>query len=148
MLKFHPDKLVDIFIKHYMYDYGEKKIKEIILTVQQSDKVQDHIRYLLINDHAPTDISIAAVLNSITYFLISRPETLCLGGLIFIVMWKDILIDTYDGPFEEAFEDQSNRITTKICSDYLIRCSKMKLKKVDTCFTKLFDEIDFIRSKK
>lgn len=141
MLKFHPDTLVDIFLKQYMHDYGEKKVKEIVITVRQSEKVQDHIRYLLLNEHAPTDMSIGSVLNTMSYFLFSKPETLCLGGLIFIITWKDVLVDTYEDVFEEAYEDESNKIATRICADYIARCSKMKFTKIDTCFTRFFDTI-------
>lgn len=147
MLKIDPDTLTNIFLTQYIHDLGEKKAKEVIFKVQKSEKVQDHIRYLIQIDQPPNDISIGAVLHGIQFFILSKPETLCLGGLVFINLWKEIIVDTYNGPFEEAFGILKLKLAGQVCSDYIIRCSRMKLTKTDTCFTKFFDEIKGVGEK-
>lgn len=144
MLKIDPDTLTNIFLTQYIHDFGEKKAKEVISKVQKSEKVQGHIRYLIQTDQPPTDVSIGSVLHTIPFFILSKPETLCLGGLVFINLWKEKIVDTYDGPFEEAFEILKLKLAGQVCSDYLVRCSRMKLTKVETCFTKFFVEIKVV----
>jgi len=142
MLKIDPDTLTNIFLTQYIHDFGEKKAKEVISKVQKSEKVQDHIRYLIQTDQAPTDVSIGAVLHAIPFFILSKPETLCLGGLVFTNLWKELIVDTYNNhPLEGRLRIMKQQAAGKICSDYIVKCSTMKMKKVDTFFSRFFDEI-------
>lgn len=50
MLMFTPEALSTQFMELYQYEYGEKKIIEIIHNVENNEKIQQYLNNILNND--------------------------------------------------------------------------------------------------
>lgn len=138
MLKFEPGRLNDIFCEEFIKEYGENKLKEIVYKIEDSEKVNYYLNQILNENIKPSPQGLGTLLNSITYFIFSKAETLCMGGLAIMTLWK-----------AKAIDDQYNDIFTKdeiveICADYIILCSKLKMFKSNNTFQHFFNRIDQI----
>lgn len=133
MLKFTPDALTDLFLQQYMYEYGEKKAKEIFNKVETSPKIADYIRHLDAKQTMPSSKELALLLNSITFFIFSKSETLCLGKLATISLWQ-IRVETLSNILNE---DE----IIKICADVIVDSDKTKTHITDNFFSRFFRKI-------
>jgi hypothetical protein len=125
MLKFTPDALATEFMEQYKFEYGEKKVIEIIRKVENSDKVQQYLANILYNDIKPSPKGLETVMNTMSYFMFSREETLCLGGLACFIMWRNrwmIKNNIFDAR-EQNFIDKT---LVHICVEYVDDRSKCK----------------------
>jgi hypothetical protein len=141
---FTADALTEVYIDIYKYEYGEKKAREVIAKIEGSNKINQYISALLIKNVTPSVKGIQTLMNSIAYFIFSKEETLCLGGLATIILWRNMWIihnDVSDN--ETIIEDFDSRVVT-ICIALIEDCSKNKFNKGDSFFTKFYRKIDQI----
>jgi stage III sporulation protein SpoIIIAA len=89
MLMFTPEALSTQFMELYQYEYGEKKIIEIIHNVENNEKIQQYLNNILNNDLKPTAKDLEILMNTVSYFMFSKEETLCLGALATFVLWRN-----------------------------------------------------------
>ena len=136
MLEFEPSSLIDIFCKEYIKEYGENKATEIIHKIVDSDKVNYYINQISTENIKPSPQGLGALLNTITYFIFSKAETLCMGGLFTLYRWRASV-----DPFNEIFSDDE---IVEICADYIILCSRLKMFKSSNIFQHFFNRIDQI----
>ncbi|MBX2897561.1 MAG: hypothetical protein KF763_19125 [Cyclobacteriaceae bacterium] len=142
MQNFTPDALTEIYINLYNYEYGEKKVREVISKVEGSDKINKYISILLISNKRPSIKDIETLLNSISYFIFSKEETLCLGGLATIILWRNFWI-ARNGGFDNATEDFDSQALT-ICIALIEDCYKNKFNKGENFFTRFYKKINQI----
>ncbi len=136
MLKFTPDALSEVYIQKYAFEQGERKLQEVIHKIEDSNKANQYIDYLVQHDKKPTPKDVQLLMNSITYFMFSKAETLCLGGLTTILLWK--VRSNYD---DKRFSDDE---IIEICANFILDISKTKASIGDTFFGRFFNEIDKI----
>lgn len=136
MLKFADGYLVKLFFDQYANEYGEKKAKDIFLKVQDSGKVDHYIKAIVRDNIKPSPKGLGVLLNTIPYFMFSKSETLCLGGLAIFNLWK-----SNADPYDEIYSDDE---MASICADYIVMCSKMKIKIGDDTFMRFFKTIQKI----
>ena len=118
MLELSPEELVQNFNEAYIYAHGEKKLKGVIQKVVASNTANSYVKDLLKTSIMPSPKGVSILLNTIPYFIFSKPETLCLAGLAILVMWEH----HYD-PLREKYDDR----TIRIFAEFVVNCSKMKL---------------------
>lgn len=122
-----PDYLFNAFLEVYAYDYGEKKVNEIGMKIRQTQHTEGYIVHIVQNFQKPTPKEILAVLNGVPFFLFSKAQTLCVGGLVIIYTWYG---ETRFG-FEVAnkYGDEFNFAddVAKLMADFIVECSNLKL---------------------
>ena len=133
MLKFTPDGLINEFWEQYKYEYGEKKAIEIVRKVEDSDKIQQYLQFILNDDIKPSPKGLERVMNSTSYFMFSKEETLCLGGLTCFLMWRNrwMIKNNVSGALEKERIDHQ---IVNICVEFIDNCSINKYAKYDNFF--------------
>lgn len=89
------------FIELYAAEYGMKKAEVIYNKVRFSSKMAKYIDHLKTQKLDPGVDGFLAILNSIPYFIFSKGETLCMGALIAINKWLEVVEYTPFMPSEE-----------------------------------------------
>ena len=133
MLEFTPEALAGEFAELYKFEYGEKKVIEIIRKVENSEKVQQYLNNILSQGIKPSAKGLEALMNTISYFMFSKEETLCLGGLSCFILWRNqwmILNEVRDVIGQESIDEQ----LVPICVDLINNCSTNKYNKADNFF--------------
>ena len=138
MLNFTSDALANIFLEQYQFEIGEKKCIEIVRKVEDSEKVNQYIKNIINGDLKPSPKGLMILMNTISYFMFAKEETLCLGGLATFSLWK-----SHCGAIKNYFDD-GNLEDARICADFIMECSKNKYNKSDNFFTRFFRKIDEI----
>lgn len=143
MHEFTPDALGEIFLQQYKYEYGEQKLRDVVSKVENSPKVHRYIDSLLATETIPKAAEIEILLNSIAYFMFSKEETLCLGGLAIVSLWQSRWIEYNNFPSDELRETMESRLIIPYV-DLISRCSQNKYLKEANFFTRFSEEIDRI----
>lgn len=133
MSRFTPEALATQFMEQYQFEYGEKKVLEIVRKVEYSEKVQQYLNSILSEDIKPSAKGLERVMNSMSYFMFSKEETLCLGGLACFILWRNrwmIKNNIYDVLEQEAIDE--TLIST--CVQFIDNCSTNKYNKNNNFF--------------
>ncbi len=138
MLKFEPGRLCNIFCEEFIKEYGENKSKEIVYKIEDSEKVIYYLDQILNKNIKPSPEGLGTLLNTITYFIFSKAETLCMGGLAIMTRWK---VRAIDDKYNDIFSKDE---IVEICADFIILCSKLKMFKSSNTFQHFFNRIDQI----
>ncbi len=130
-----PFKVIfNLFVSRYVKEYGEFKAIKISKEIEATSKVNDYINALLSENHFPSYIDILSILNSTSFFLFSKGETLCLGSLMILGYWNDL------------GNENSNLLSSKEVSGIAIsiihQCSITKFKRDDNLFTRFYLDIN------
>ena len=136
MQRFTPEALIDVYSNKYIFEHGEKKLAEVVQKVESSPTAIQFINFHLQNGRIPAPKDLQLILNTMRYFMFSKAETLCLGGLAIILllkMKKDMLNDTY---LEED--------VVECCAQFILDISKTKTNFRENFFGRFFSEIDRI----
>lgn len=140
MLKFTAEALIDLFFERYSHEYGEKKAEIIIQRIKSSEKVINYIKELINRNLILSPKQLAILMNSIGYFLFSKGETLCLGGLAVIYRWKELT-----NPFGEKYAyEEPDKELVMLCADFIIFCGKTKTNITNNFFSRFYSEINRI----
>lgn len=129
MLMFTPEALSTQFMELYQYEYGEKKIIEIIHNVENNEKIQQYLN----NDLKPTAKELEILMNTVSYFMFSKEETLCLSALATFVLWRNrwmIKNNIWDVLEQEAIDNT----LIEICVQLIDNCKVNKYNKVNNFF--------------
>jgi hypothetical protein len=133
MLEFTPEALAGEFAELYKFEHGEKKVIEIIRKVENSKKVQQYLNNILSQGIKPSAKGLETLMNTISYFMFSKEETLCLGGLSCFILWRNkwmILNNIWDVTEQQSIDEQ----LVTICVDLINNCSANKYNKYDNFF--------------
>jgi hypothetical protein len=143
MLMFTPEALSTQFMELYQYEYGEKKIIEILHNVENNDKIQKYINSNLINDLKPTAKELEILMNTVSYFMFSKEETLCLGALATFVLWRNrwmIKNNIWDVLEQEEIDNK----LIEICVQLIDNCKVNKYNKLNNFFIRFERKIVLI----
>lgn len=135
-LRFNPERLVDIFGQQFLADFGLVKMKEIHEKTESSPKINNYLQQVGYNSYRPTHTGIISTLNTTTYFIFSKGETLCIGALFVLVNWN--------AQFNEDNTVLSENDVTKVAADIIKYCSEIKLSQKENLFSRFFKEIEEI----
>jgi hypothetical protein len=133
MRKFTSLALADEFFEQYKYEYGEKKAVEIAHTVEDSEKVQNYLQSILIQDIKPSAKGLWTLMNTISYFMFSKEETVCLGGLSCFVLWRNKWL-SQNGIFDSIEQVEFDKAHVEICIELIDNCSTYKYNKFNNFF--------------
>lgn len=135
MLKFAPQKLSDEFSFQYIFDYGEKKFQKILDVLQDSQKIKDYLNDVIASSVTPSPDGLQILLNSHSYFIFAKEETVCMGCIVVINMWESKLYiktnSIYNGKYDH--------FVTKIITNMILHCHRLKYVKSNNTFTKFFE---------
>jgi hypothetical protein len=130
---FTPEALANQFVEQYQFEYGQRKVIEIVRKIEDSNKVNEYINGILEDNIRPSAKGLETLMNTINYFMFSKEETLCLGGLATFILWRNrymIKENIYDILEQENIDDH----LTPICVSLIDNCSKNKYNKFDNFF--------------
>lgn len=135
MLQFTPEALSTQFMEQYQFEYGEKKVIEIVRKVEESKNARDYLNNLLSENIKPSAKGLEVLMNTISYFMFSKEETLCLGGLACFVMWRNLWMN-YNNISDIIEQETIDEEFVKICVQFINNCSTNKYNKSDNFFTR------------
>ena len=130
---FTPEALANQFMEQYQFEYGQKKVIEIVRKVEDSEKVNNYLNSILFDNIKPSAKGLETLMNTISYFMFSKEETLCLGALATFILWRNrymIKRNIYDAVQQESIDHQ----LTPICVELINNCSINKYNKLDNFF--------------
>ncbi len=137
---FTPEALANEFMEQYQFEFGQKKVIEIVRKVEDSNKVKDYLNNILSDNIKPSAKGLETLMNTISYFMFSKEETLCLGGLATFIIWRNrfmIMEDVFDAIEQEKID----HFLTPICSELISNCSINKYNKSDNFFLRFQNRI-------
>ena len=130
---FTPEALANEFMEQYQYEFGQKKVIEIVRKIEDSDKVNDYLNKILSDNIKPSAKGLETLMNTISYFMFSKEETLCLGGLATFILWRNRFIIKED-IFDAIEQENIDHYLAPICSELINNCSINKYNKSDNFF--------------
>lgn len=141
MLMFTPEALSTQFMELYQYEYGEKKIIEIIRNVENAEKIQHYININLNNNVVkPSAKELEILMNTVSYFMFSKEETLCLGALATFILWRNkwmIKNDIWDVLEQEEIDNT----LIDVCVQLIDNCKVNKYNKYNNFFVRFEKKI-------
>lgn len=136
MLMFTPEALSTQFMELYQYEYGEKKIIEIIHNVENNEKIQQYLNNILNNDLKPTAKELEILMNTVSYFMFSKEETLCLGALTTFVLWRNRWM-IKNNIWDVLEQEEIDNTLIEICVQLIHNCKVNKYNKLNNFFIRL-----------
>lgn len=133
ILKFHPEKLMDLFGSRFVTEQGLVKANEIISKTNGSDKVQKFLLSVGYHSLKPTYVGIISTLNTVPYFMFCKGETLCLASLTVIVNWNQ----TWNDENQILSSDE----VTVLIAETIKYCFSIKFIKDNTIFSRFYSDI-------
>ena len=133
MLMFTPEALSTQFMELYQYEYGEKKIIEIIHNVENNEKIQQYLNNILNNDLKPTAKDLEILMNTVSYFMFSKEETLCLGALATFVLWRNRWM-IKNNIWDVLDQEEIDNSLIEICVQLIDNCKVNKYNKLNNFF--------------
>ncbi len=130
---FTPDGLANEFMGLYQFEFGRKKVIEIVRKIEDSDQVNEYLTGILKKNIKPSAKGLEVLMNTITYFMFSKKETLCLGGLTTFILWRNNYM-IKENICDVFTQEEIDHTLTLICSDLINNCSKNKYNKIDNFF--------------
>ncbi len=130
---FTPEALANEFMEQYQYEFGQKKVVEIVRKIEDSDKVNYYLNNILSDNIKPSAKGLETLMNTISYFMFSKEETLCLGGLATFILWRNRYMNK-ENIFDVLEQEEIDVLLTPICSQLINNCSINKYNKSDNFF--------------
>lgn len=138
MLRFGPQKLFEEFAQQYIIEYGNPKFEKIANIVKSSDKVDSYINNVIYNKSSPNEDDLQYVMNSHSYFMWAKEETICLGALGVILRWSGTIYDGYNVEQDE--------IETRSMARLIDKCSRLKYNQFNSFFDRFYRRLRLIES--
>lgn len=133
MLMFTPEALSTQFMELYQYEYGEKKIIEIIHNVENNERIQQYLNNILNNDLKPTAKELEILMNTVSYFMFSKEETLCLGALATFILWRNRWM-IKNNIWDVLEQEEIDNTLIEICVQLIDNCKVNKYNKLNNFF--------------
>lgn len=138
MLRFGPQKLFEEFAQQYIIEYGNTKFEKVAEIVKSSDKIESYINTVIINSSAPNADDLQYVMNSHSFFMWSKEETICLGALGVILRWSGSI---YDG-----YSKEQDEIETRVMARLIDKCSRLKYNQFNSFFDRYYRRLRLIET--
>jgi hypothetical protein len=138
MLRFGPQKLFEEFAQQYIIEYGNTKFEKVAAIVKSSDKIESYINTVIINSSAPNADDLQYVMNSHSFFMWSKEETICLGALGVILRWSGSI---YDG-----YSQEQDEIETRVMARLIDKCSRLKYNQFNSFFDRYYRRLRLIET--
>ena len=126
IIKFGPGKIFEEFAQQYIIEYGNNKFEKIATIVKTSEKIDEYINTVILNSSYPKTDDLQYIMNTISYFMWSKEETLCLGALGIILRWSG---KTYSG-----YSREQEELEIQIMAKLIDKCSRLKYNQFDSFF--------------
>jgi hypothetical protein len=136
MLKFGPQKLFEEFAQQYIIEYGNAKFEKIASIVRSSPNIDIYINNVISNNSYPKADDLQYVMNTHSYFMWSKEESLCLGALGVILRWSGTIYDGYD--------EEKERIEIMAMAKLIDNCSRLKYNKINNFFDRFYRRLRLI----
>ncbi len=133
MLKFGANMLSDLFMKQYIFEYGEQKFQKIVRIVNTSQKITDYINNVVNSSITPSPEGLQKLLNSHSYFLFAKEETICIGCLGVVTKWESEIF--------EGFSIENDELLTELKAKLILHCYKLKYNQSDNTFNRFFKKL-------
>lgn len=130
MVKFAPSMLFEQFVLQYSFEHGELKVHKMAIIIKASDKINHYLNYIVHNSLTPSPEGLQKLLNSHSYFLFAKEETICVGCLAVVDIWSG---KTYTG-----FNQEKEDLVTIIMANVIMHCKKLKYNQSDNFFSRFF----------
>jgi len=127
MIRFEPRKLFDEYGQQYIIENGMEKHEKVGSIIQNSDAVKSYINHLRWTSSKPRPSDVHPLIESHSYFFLSKQETVCLGALWVISLWSN-----------NGITKENDEIVTKIIAKMIDHCSKLKFNQFDSFFHRYF----------
>lgn len=138
MLKFGPEKLFEEFAKQYIIEYGNTKFEKVAEIVKSSDKIDSYINNVIINSSSPNADDLQYLMNSHSYFMWSKEETLCLGALGVILRWS--------GSIYNGYSQEKDELETRAIARLIDKCSRLKYNQFNSFFDRFYRRLRLIET--
>ena len=136
MLNFGPQKLFEEFAQQYIIEYGNKKFEKIASIIKTSENINVYINNVIENNSYPNADDLQYVMNTHTYFMWSKEETLCLGALGVILRWS--------GSIYEGYSKEQDELETMAMAKMIDKCSRLKYNQFNSFFDRFFRRLRLI----
>jgi hypothetical protein len=130
-----PWTTIQIFKDNYIYHHGEKKALEVLNTVESSDRIFRFINEASKDNQVPSSKTIELLMNSVSYFMLSRAETLCLGGLFTYKLWYN-----KTGQLVELDYSDDDFLLYEL-ANLIVNCSEQKFTSKGNVFIDFFNNV-------
>ena len=122
MLLMTTTEISDVFIKQYIYEYGEKKARDITVKIYSLKKVNYLIYKAMKDIRFFTFNELLSIYSGIPYFIFAKPETLCLGLFCAIIKYETMLsapIDSLNSEIYLAVVNKYHSQHSELCLDII-----------------------------
>jgi hypothetical protein len=130
MMQFGPGKLFEEFAQQYIIEYGMDKLQKIASIVRNSDTITSYVQTKVINGRVPTFDELQYLLNSHSYFMWAKEETICLGALGVIQRWS--------GASHTDYSQEKYNLETKIMSEVIDQSARLKYNQFNSFFQRYY----------
>lgn len=138
MLRFSAQKLFEEFAQQYIIEFGYSKFEKVAEIVKSSDNIKTYIDNVINNFSEPTTENLQYVMNTHTFFMWAKEETVCLGAMSVILMWSD---SNY-----EIFDKEQAIIETTIMAKLIDKCSRLKYNQFNSFFDRFYRRLRLIET--
>ncbi len=138
MLKFGPQMLFEEYAQQYIIENGKAKFEKVASIVKSSDRIKQYVDYLVNNSSIPDANSLQHLMNSHSYFMWSKEETICLGALGVILIWSGT---TYNG-----FSQEKDELESEVIAKLIDHCSRLKYNQFNSFFQRYYRRLSLIMS--
>lgn len=130
MLKFSAQQLFEEFANQYIIEFGYSKFEKVAEIVKSSDNIRTYVDNVIDNFSVPNTENLQYVINSHSFFLWSKEETVCLGAMSIILMWSD---SNY-----EIYNKEQSMMETKMMAKLIDKCSRLKYNQFNSFFDRFY----------
>lgn len=128
------NSIYELFLSRYIKEFDLERAIKVSQEIESSSHIKDYINALMFDNLFPNYLDIVHNLNSSSYFLLSKGETICLASLIILEYWNQ--------GFNENSKFVAPKNVTQIAINIINQCSRLKSDKADNLFTRFYQDIE------
>lgn len=130
LIRFSAEKIFSEFTQQYIIENGKDKFEQLSNIVRYSTKVRNYIQWLYNNSKRPRMDELQEIINSHSFFLWSKEETVCMGALEIVVKWHD--------EKNQVSSPEEIEIIKVIMINIIDECSRLKYNKFENFFKRYY----------
>jgi hypothetical protein len=131
-----PGTVIKLFKDAYSYHHGEKKALNILNVVETNARITRYINEAIRAKQMPAAKSIELLMNNVSYFMLSKAETLCLGGLFTYKLWHENAAQVFD------LDNMDIDHLLYELANLIVNCSQQKFTSSGNVFDAFFTEVN------
>ena len=130
LFRFSVEEIFSEFAQQYIIENGKDKFEELSNIVRYSTKVRNYILWLNNNSKRPRVEELQKIINSHSFFLWSKEETVCMGALEIVVKWYN--------EKNQVSSPEEIEIIKVIMINIIDECSRLKYNKFENFFKRYY----------